>query len=81
MYSGGNLLRHHRNKLAAVAATQRGGPARADLRITSGFSCVACGLKPRASFSFTGCWWWRSLVVYGGPGHVGDTPGARQSWV
>ena len=26
-----------------------------DLRITSAFSCVARGLKPRASFKFTGC--------------------------
>ena len=39
-----------------------------DLRITSVFSCVARGLKPRASFMFAGCRWWRSLAIDGGSG-------------
>src|SRR6266487_4841470 len=49
-----------------------------DLRITSVFWCVARGFKPRASFRFTGCCWWRPLAVDGGSGasrgHLGGTP-------
>jgi len=39
-----------------------------DLRITSVFWYHARGLKPRASFRFTGCCWWRPLAVDGGSG-------------
>ena len=46
-------------------------PVGRELRITSVFSCVARGFKPRASFRFTGCCWWRPLTVDGGSGTSG----------
>lgn len=39
-----------------------------ELRITSVFLCVARGFKPRASFRFTGCCWWRPLAGDGSSG-------------
>src|SRR5436305_3919558 len=53
-----------------------------ELRITSVFSCVARGFKPRASFRFTGYCWWRLLAVDGGSGtsggHAWSTPVMRR---
>ena len=46
-----------------------------ELRIT----CVAHGLKPRASFRFTGWCWWRSLLMAARE-HLG-TRLARPPWV
>ncbi len=55
---------------------------RTELRIMSGFSCVARGLLPRASFRFIGCCWWRPLAVDGGSGtsrgHAWSTPVMRR---
>ena len=52
-----------------------------ELRITRVFSCVARGLKPRASFRFTDCCWWRPLAVDGSSGtsrgHAWKTPVMR----
>jgi hypothetical protein len=45
-----------------------------DLRITSVSRALLAGSKPSVSFRFTGCCWWRSLVVDGGSGASRDTP-------
>jgi hypothetical protein len=52
-------------RMTARSGTQR---ARGELRMTSVFSCVTRGFKPRARFRFTGCSWWRSLAIEGGSG-------------
>jgi hypothetical protein len=50
-----------------------------DLRITRVFSCVARGLKARASFMFAGGCRWRSLAVDGSSGASrGHAPVARR---
>jgi len=43
-------------------------PVEAELRITRVFPCAARGFKVRASFTFAGCCWWRSLAVDGSSG-------------
>ena len=57
---------------------------RSDLRLTSVFLCVARGFKPRASFRFTDCRWWRPLTVHGGSGtsagHAWSAPVMRGLW-
>ena len=81
-------LRRRRPALARQARSSRIYPefglprlGRRELRITSVFSCVARGFKARASFRFTGCCWWRLLIVDGGSGtsggHAWGTPEAH----
>ena len=53
--------------IAGTLASWSSSPPR-ELHITSGFSCDARGLKPRASFRSAGCYWWRLSAVDGGPG-------------
>ncbi len=54
----------------------------AERRITSGFSCFARGFKPRVTFRFAGCCWWRPLAVDGGSGtsrgHAWRMPAMRR---
>src|SRR6266568_3435560 len=68
---------------AGGASAPRSSSLTSDLRITRVFPCVARGFKPRPSFMFAGCCWWRSLAIDGcsgtsrGHGSVMRRPGSR----
>ena len=68
---------------AVGASAPRSSSLTSDLRITRVFSCVARGLKARASFMFAGGGRWRSLAVDGSSGASrGHAPLVRRpgSW-
>jgi len=85
--SGTQRARRLRSRTTVGAPAPWFSSPPSELRITGVFWCVARGLKPRASFGFTGCCWWRPLAVDGGSGTSGGhawsapvmrRPGARR---